>query len=79
MMGPQQITFAVADERCMIPREVAHQGNVCMTIGPGATQDNLIVQAHQVTSDRIDPQEEAALGPGRVNTCQRSRLHGDAR
>ena len=50
-----------------------------MTVGPGAAQDDAIVQADEITSDGIDPEEETALGTGRVNPGQRSRRHGDAR
>ena len=40
----------------MLPREVAQQGDVGDRIGPGPAEDNLVVQADQITAHGIEPE-----------------------
>ncbi len=76
VMGLQQIALAVAQERCVVSRQVAHERDIRMAVRPGAAQDDAIVQADEIPSHGIDPEEETALGAGRVNPSQRPRRWG---
>ncbi len=73
VMGLKQIALAVAQERGVVSREVAHQRDIRMAVGSGAAQNDAIVQADEIPSHGVDPEEETALGAGRLNPTQQQR------
>ena len=42
-----------------------------MTVRAGPSEQNAIVQANEVTADRVDPEQEPAFGAGRLRSRQR--------
>ena len=76
VMGLEQIALAVAQERGVVPRQVAHERDIGMAVGAGPAQDDAIVQADEIAADGVDPEEEPALGAGRLDPRQRPRRRG---
>ena len=79
VMGLEQVALAVADQRGVVPRQVAHERDVGMAVGAGPAEDDAIVQADEIAADGIDPEQEPALGAGRLGPGQRpggSRARG---
>ena len=76
LMGLEQVAVAVADERGVVPRQVAHQRDVGMAVGPGPAEDDLVVQADEIAADGVDPEQEPALGPGGLDSRQRPGRRG---
>ncbi len=74
VMGLQQVALAVAQERGVVPRQVAHERDIGMAVRAGPAEDDAIVQADEVAADGVDPEEEPALGAGRFGPRQRPRL-----
>ena len=60
----------------MVPRQIAHERNIRMAVGAGSAQNDAIVQADEITSDGVDPEQETALGPGRLDPRQRPGRSG---
>ena len=60
----------------MVPRQVAHERDIGMAVRPGAAQNDAIVQANEIPSHGVDPEEEPALGAGRLDSRQGPRRRG---
>ncbi len=85
-MSLQQVTFAIANQRGVVPRQVAHQGDIRMAVRPGPAQDDPVVQTDEITADGVDPEQEPALGAGQrrpepageaARACEGSRATGE--
>ena len=61
--GAEEVALAVADQGRVVPRQVAHERDVGVAVGAGAAQDDLVVEADEVTADGVDPEQEAAPRP----------------
>ena len=79
----EQIAVAIADDRGMLTREVAHQGHVGVAIVPGGAEDDAVVEADEITANRVEPKEvpPAGLVPRRAPaagrpTAARDRVPG---
>jgi len=64
VMSLQQVPLAVTEERGVVPRQVAHQWDISVAIRPGSSQDDMVVQADEITTDGINPEEEPAFQTG---------------
>src|SRR5207237_4202701 len=53
--------------------QVAHQWDIGVAVGAGPAEDDAIVHADEVAADAVDPEEEAALGTGRLDPRHRPR------
>src|SRR5947207_1819974 len=75
-MSLEQVRLAGADEGGVVAGQVAHQGDIGVAVGAGPAQDDAVVHADQVAADAVDPEEEAALGPGGLDPSQRPGWRG---
>ena len=75
--GAEDVAVAVADQGRVVPREVAHQRDVGVAVGAGAAEDDLVVQADEVTADGVDPEQEAAPRPRLARPGQGPRRVGE--
>ena len=71
----KNIAIAVADQRGVVPRKIAHQRDIGLAVGTGTAEDDLIVQTDEISADRIDPEQKTAARAV-VRAGQRSRRGG---
>src|SRR5262249_23619100 len=55
LMGLEQIALAIAEERGVASRNIAHKGNICVAVGSGSAENNAVVHADEVAAYSVDP------------------------
>ena len=71
VVGLEHVALAAANQGRVVAREIAHQGDVGWAVRSSPTQDDPVIQADQIASHGIDPEQESALGAGRLGSGQR--------